>query len=119
MRLIAIQDAIRAAEEGIRILRSEEKTAQRDLREAEEQPAPPVEVEMQVKKIGRGSLQRGYWIAGPGWTVTISSGTQELAQKAGEKWLAALSKQLGVEFVPKWEETEPEASTGATHERPQ
>lgn len=39
MRLIAIQDAIASSEKCIRILESEETTAKRDLREAEEQPA--------------------------------------------------------------------------------
>ncbi len=39
IRLIAIQDAITAAEEGIRILKSAEETAKRDIQEAEEQPA--------------------------------------------------------------------------------
>lgn len=82
----------------------------RGIQELEEQPAPPIEIEMLVREVGEKALCRGNWIAGPPWLLTHSSSLQEGARAHAEKWLAALSEKLGVKLVPKWEGEEPVGS---------
>lgn len=67
-----------------------------------QQVQPPVKVEMRVQRVGRGSLTNGYWIAGPAPCLNRSSTDQERMRRAGEQWLADLSRRSGVTLVPDW-----------------
>ena len=68
--------------------------------------APPIEVKMRTRKIGRGALANGYWITGPRAVVGRSSSDEKDSRKAGEEWLADLSKHLGVPLKADWVESD-------------
>lgn len=97
-----IHDALHGLEEAEIDLGSQIKACLGDMEAQDQSAPPPIEVEMLVRELGQKALCKGNWIAGPPALLTHSSSLQEGARDHAEKWLAALSKKLGVKLMAKW-----------------